>query len=102
MLTQMLARPATIALAFAQDAAYDATDSFSRGMFTGFGRQLIATLAFTILGLLLFGLAFWIIGKVSPFSIRKEIEEDQNTALAIVIASIIIGIALIVSAAVHG
>jgi putative membrane protein len=65
-------------------------------------RLLISTLAFSTFGLLLFALAFWIMGKVTPFSIRKEIEEDQNTALAIVIASVIIGIALIVSAAVHG
>lgn len=63
---------------------------------------LISTLAFSILGILLFTLTFWIIVKASPFSVRKEIEEDQNTALAIVIASVIIGIALIVSAAVHG
>ena len=101
MLTEMLAKPATTALALLQAPADDA-NGFGRGMFTGFGRQLIATLAFTILGLLLFGLAFWIIGKVTPFSIRKELEEDQNTAIAIVIAAIIIGISLIVSAAVHG
>ena len=63
---------------------------------------VVETLAFTIVGLLLFALAFWIIVKVSPFSIRKEIEEDQNIALGIVIAAVIIGIALIVSAAVHG
>ena len=63
---------------------------------------VVETLAFTIVGLLLFALAFWIIVKVSPFSIRKEIEEDQNVALGIVIAAVIIGIALIVSAAVHG
>jgi uncharacterized membrane protein YjfL (UPF0719 family) len=63
---------------------------------------LISTLAFSIIGLLLFALAFWIMGKATPFSIRKEIEEDQNTALAILIASVILGIALIVSAAVHG
>ena len=63
---------------------------------------LISTLAFSILGIMLFALAFWIIVKASPFSVRKEIEEDQNTALAIVIGSVIIGIALIVSAAVHG
>lgn len=63
---------------------------------------LISTLAFSVIGLLLFALAFWIMGKATPFSIRKEIEEDQNTALAILIASVIIGIALIVSAAVHG
>jgi uncharacterized membrane protein YjfL (UPF0719 family) len=66
------------------------------------GELLIETLAFTILGLILFAVAFWIIKMVLPFSIRKEIEEDQNMALGIIIASIIIGIALIVSAAVHG
>ena len=63
---------------------------------------IITTLAFTLLGLILFALAFWIIVKVSPFSIRKELEDDQNTALGIVIGSVIIGIALIVAAAVHG
>lgn len=66
------------------------------------GDLLIETLAFTILGLILFAVAFWIIKTILPFSIRKEIEEDQNVALGIIIASIIIGIALIVAAAVHG
>lgn len=63
---------------------------------------IIATLIFVLIGLIFFAIAFIIIVKASPFSIRKEIEEDQNTALAIVIASVIIGIALIVSAAIHG
>ncbi len=63
---------------------------------------IVETLAFTLVGLLLFAIAFWIIVKVSPFSIRKELEDDQNIALGIVIASVIIGIALIVSAAIHG
>ena len=63
---------------------------------------IIETLAFTLIGLVLFALAFWIIVKVSPFSIRKELEDDQNVALGIVIAAVIIGIALIVSAAIHG
>lgn len=63
---------------------------------------IVETLAFTLIGLILFALAFWIIVKVSPFSIRKELEEDQNVALGIVIAAVIIGIALIVSAAIHG
>lgn len=55
-----------------------------------------------VLGIAMFAIALKIIVKVSPFAIRKEIEEDQNTALAIIIASVIIGIALIVSAAIHG
>ncbi|HWP42640.1 MAG TPA: DUF350 domain-containing protein [Blastocatellia bacterium] len=63
---------------------------------------IVSTLAFSIIGLLLFALAFWIIVKASPFSVRKELEEDHNIALAIVIASVIIGIGLVVSAAVQG
>jgi len=69
---------------------------------SGLGELIVATLAFSILGILLFALAFWVIVKVSPFSVRKELEDDQNVALGIVIGAVIIGIALIVSAAVHG
>jgi putative membrane protein len=58
------------------------------------------TLIFSVLGLALFALAFWVIVKVTPFSIRKEIEEDHNVALAIIIASMIFGIAIIIAAAV--
>jgi uncharacterized membrane protein YjfL (UPF0719 family) len=50
----------------------------------------------------MFGLAFFVIEKLSPFSTRKEIEEDQNVALAILIGSVIIGIAIIVASAIHG
>jgi putative membrane protein len=65
--------------------------------------QSIANVAiYTVIGLLLFGAAFFIMGKATPFSLRKEIEEDQNIALAIVIASVIIGIAMIIVAAITG
>ena len=63
---------------------------------------LISTAAFASLGMALFAIAFFVITKVTPFSIKKEIEEDQNISLAILIASVIIGIAIIVSAAIHG
>ena len=63
---------------------------------------LESTAVFTVFGLIVFGLAYFIIVKVTPFSIRKELEEDQNTALAIVIGAVIIGIALIIAAAIQG
>lgn len=63
---------------------------------------VVTTVAFVVLGLIIFALAFLIIAKATPFSVRKEIEEDQNVALAIVIASVILGSALIIAAAVHG
>ena len=67
-----------------------------------FLRMIVTTLAFGLIGMVLFAIAFWVIVKITPFSIRKEIEEDQNTSLAILIGSVIIGIGLIVAAAVHG
>jgi uncharacterized membrane protein YjfL (UPF0719 family) len=63
---------------------------------------LVTTLVFVLLGLIVFAVAFLIIAKASPFSVRKEIEDDQNTALAIVIASVILGSAIIIAAAIHG
>jgi uncharacterized membrane protein YjfL (UPF0719 family) len=63
---------------------------------------ILTTALFSLLGLVAFGLAFFLITKISPFSIRKELEDDQNTALAIVIGAVIIGIAIIIGAAVHG
>lgn len=63
---------------------------------------LITTLAFTVFGLIAFAVAYFIILKTTPFSIRKEIEEDQNVALGVVIGAVIIGIALIIAAAIQG
>ena len=64
--------------------------------------QVVSTLVFALIGLAVFALLFKIIIQISPFSIRKEIEEDQNVSLAIIIGSIIISIGLIISAAIHG
>ena len=65
------------------------------------GHQVIATVVFAAVGLVLFGLCFVVLGKVVKFPIRKEIEEDQNVAVAILIGSAMIAFALIVSAAVR-
>jgi putative membrane protein len=63
---------------------------------------VVTTVVFVLLGLIVFALAFLVIAKATPFSVRKEIEEDQNVALAIVIGAVILGSAIIIAAAVHG
>lgn len=63
---------------------------------------LLSTIIFVILGLIVFGAAFFIIVRVVPFSVKKEIEDDQNTSLAILIGSMIIGMAIIIAAAIQG
>jgi len=67
-----------------------------------FVSHVLAALIFALIGLVFFAIAFVIMAKVTPFSVHKEIEEDQNTALAIIMASVIIGIALIIGAAILG
>jgi len=61
---------------------------------------LVTTLIFVFIGLVFFAIAYGILSRV--FNIHKEIEEDQNTALGIVIGSIMLGIALIIAAAING
>lgn len=63
---------------------------------------LESTVIFVALGLIVFALAFLIVVLVAPFSVKKEIEEDQNISLSIIIGAIIIGIAMIISAAIQG
>ena len=61
---------------------------------------LVMTLIFVSIGLVFFAVAYAVLGRIFPM--RKEIEEDQNTALGIVIGSIMIGIAIIIAAAING
>lgn len=64
--------------------------------------HLAAAVVFGLLGIFLFVLALWLTVRITPFSLRKEIEEDQNVALGVIVAAVFLGIALIVSAAISG
>ena len=63
---------------------------------------MATTVIFVAIGLVVFALAFLIVVLVAPFSVKKEIEEDQNTSLAIIIGALIIGIAIIIASAING
>ena len=63
---------------------------------------IASSIVYSVIGIVVFLLAYWIIDRLTPFSLRKEIEEDQNTALAIIIGSCFIALAIIISAAISG
>ena len=65
-------------------------------------RQLVETVVFSLLGLAVCVVFFLVLVRFCPFSIRKEIEQDQNISLGLIIGAAIIGIALIISSAMHG
>ncbi len=70
--------------------------------FNQLANVLINAMIFVILGLIIFAISFFILDKFLPYSVHKEIEQDQNTALGIIIGSMLIGIAIIIAAAIHG
>jgi putative membrane protein len=71
-------------------------------LMTTLWRPLLTAFVFCILGLGLLGLVWMFLVKVLPFSLRKEMEVDQNIALGIVLGSLILGISLIIAASIHG
>ena len=62
---------------------------------------LANALIYSVLGILIFVIAFLIIDKMTPYHLWKEIVEDKNVALAILIGALSIGMCIIIAAAVH-
>ena len=60
--------------------------------------ELVSTLVYSFIGMVLMYVAYKVIEILSPFPIVKEIEEDQNTSLAILIGSVFISMAIIIGA----
>jgi len=66
-------------------------------------QYVVNSLIFSGLGMVLLTLAFIIIDVITPkYQIWKEIVEKQNIALAILLGAFLLGIAMIIAAAVHG
>ena len=63
-------------------------------------RPLVDSIVYSIVGTMVLGLSFYVIEKVLPFSMRKEIAEDQNTALGIILGAFVIGLSIIIAAAI--
>ena len=64
--------------------------------------QLLAAIIFSVVGVLVFFGSLWVMDKLTPFSLYREIGEEHNSALAIIVGSIILGISIIIAAAILG
>lgn len=64
--------------------------------------NLLASVVYALVGLVVFVVGLWVFRKIMPFDVHKEIEVDQNVALGVVMGSFIIGLALIIAAAITG
>ena len=64
--------------------------------------HLLAAVVFSLVGVAVLAICFLLMNKLSPFSIKKEIEEDHNVALAVIMGAVIIGMSIIIAAAILG
>jgi len=62
--------------------------------------QFVSSVVYSLLGLVVFSFAFWILTKILPLSVKKEIVEDENTALGIILGALVVGLAIIIAAAI--
>ena len=62
--------------------------------------DLLQIASISIVGIIIFAITFWIMVKMSPFSVQKEIEVDQNTSLAILYGSVFISLSILISASI--
>lgn len=63
--------------------------------------NVVAAVVFAAIGIILFIIAFMVFDKLTPGSLWKELLEDENTALGILMAGIAIALAIILAAAIH-
>ena len=63
---------------------------------------LVLSLIYSGVGIGIFMLAYKVIEMVMPFDLNKELVEDQNTAVGVLVGSVMLGLAIIIASAMHG
>ncbi len=63
---------------------------------------VVNSITFSIIGILIFGLGFWVFDRLTPYSLWKEIVEEKNIAVALIVSAVSLGICLIIASAIHG
>jgi putative membrane protein len=58
-------------------------------------------LVFALIGILVFVVSFVVIDRMTPYDLWREIVQEKNMALAVLIGAMSIGICIIIAAAVH-
>jgi putative membrane protein len=62
-------------------------------------RMLLDVTIFGVIGIVLLILGYYIWELVTPYNLRRELQENKNVAVAVVAAAFIVGMAIVVAAA---
>ena len=64
-------------------------------------RNILAATIFSLLGIVIFIVTFVVVDRVTPYNLWKDIVEEKNVALAVLLGAASIGICVIIASAVH-
>ena len=62
-------------------------------------RMILEATVFGVTGIALLIVGYYIWELVTPYNLRRELQENKNLAVAVVTASFIVGMAIVVAAA---
>jgi putative membrane protein len=62
---------------------------------------VLGSILYALVGVVVFWLSFVVVDKLTPYNLWKEIVEEKNVALALVVGALAIAIGIIVAAAIH-
>lgn len=63
---------------------------------------VVNSILFSLIGILVLLVSFYLVERVTPENLYKELVEKQNSAVAIVAGAFMIAIAIIIGCAIHG
>jgi uncharacterized membrane protein YjfL (UPF0719 family) len=63
--------------------------------------NVVSAVVFALLGVAVLLSSFLVIDRLTPYTLWKEIIDEHNVALAILVGALALGISIIVAAAIH-
>jgi putative membrane protein len=66
------------------------------------GANVVAVVVYALVGMILLGLGLWVVERLRPGTMWKEIIEEHNTALATVMAAVLVALSIVIAAAIAG
>lgn len=71
----------------------------AQGVMDGFGRELVETIVYSLVGIIMACIGFKVVDWLTPGNLAEDVAHKENRALAILAGSMIIGVCLIIASA---
>ena len=70
-------------------------------MSPNFVSSIVNSVVFAAIGIIIFVVFFVVLDWITPYDLWKELNEEKNVALAVVVGAVALGICIIIASAIH-